>query len=172
VIDLVDWLWVNHVSVVITWLITCLFLSRCVYIMGERCRRQYIIFWLLVSKRNTTFVFPTHCRCAIGVGRTRSPKPTSPHVPVWGRCRINFLGSTVVTTHCSNASSMPMPWFSSICIIYSCVVLVPTTPMWEFPYSIVYSHITNTRFWIASELCIYETWCCSSYYCQNYFVRH
>jgi hypothetical protein len=53
-----DWLWVNHVSVVILWLITCLFLSRRVYIRGPKRCPPYINFWLLVSKRRAAFVFP------------------------------------------------------------------------------------------------------------------
>lgn len=69
--------------------------------------------------------FPSYCRRAIGARRAGSSKPTSPHVPAWGRGCIRFLGSAVMTARCSFASSTS----TSICFVYYCAILAPTTPL-------------------------------------------
>ena len=69
-------------------------------------------------------------RRAITVGRAGSTKPASPCVPARGRGRIRFLGSAIATARCPSTSSRRSRWSAStVCLVYFCIVSVPTTPL-------------------------------------------
>jgi hypothetical protein len=78
-----------------------------------------------------------------------------------------FLGSIVVTARCLSAFSTPTSWFSSVCYIYSCAVLAPTTHC-KNVCTYIYS-VSSANLWIASELYKYEACCCFLYY---YYYRN
>ena len=121
---------VNHVSAVIKRLITFVSCDG-LYIGGETSSSVHTIFLSSPYSRAALPQFsPSRRRRAIGVGRAGSPKPTSPCVPARGRGRIRFLGSAVATARRPSTSSRRSRWSAStVCLVYFCIVLVPTTPL-------------------------------------------
>ena len=121
---------VNHVSAVIKQLITFLSCDS-LYIGGETSSSVHTVSLSSSYFRATPpQSSPSRRRRAIGVGRAGSPKPTSPRVPAWGRGRIRFLGSAVVIARRPSTSSRRSRWSAStVCLVYFCVVSVPTIPL-------------------------------------------
>lgn len=112
----------------------------------------------------------------IEVGRVASLKPTSPHVPAWGRGHIRFLEAMSRQLVVRLLPSTPTSSFSTVCFpfLHCSSIDNPTVIMAILFLSVtlVFFQITSTRLCNASELYVYETCCSSFYYCQNQFVHH
>jgi hypothetical protein len=121
---------VNHVSAMIKRLITFLSCNG-LYIGGESLSSVHTVFLSSpYSRAAPPQSSPSRRRRAIGIGRAGSSKPTSPRVPTRGRGRIRFLGSAVVIARRPSTSSRRSRWSAStVCLIYFCIVLVPTNPL-------------------------------------------
>jgi len=78
------------------------------------------------------------------VSGEQAPKPTSPHVPAWGRGRIRFLGRALVTARWTSSSLYAL---CSPISVDSLLLLPPSRRQPHckdvFPLSVVRSHIIS-----------------------------